>query len=112
MAILLNADDIFPKFGFQCCEAVEKTDTLVIHQIEPYQKGPFPILHSSIARNSLELKTNRIFQIQRGILDLIQFIQFIHLKKHLDGAWDTFGKKSLNGTFTVHQKKTFGPKKF
>ena len=28
----------------------------------------------------------------------------------MDGAWDTFGKKSLNGTFTVHQKKTFGPK--
>ena len=24
------------------------------------------------------------------------------LKKHMDGAWDTFGKKSLNGTFTVH----------
>ena len=30
----------------------------------------------------------------------------------MDGAWDTFGKKSLNGTFTVHQKKTFGQKKF
>ena len=30
----------------------------------------------------------------------------------MDGAWDTFGKKSLNGTFTEHQKKTFGPKKF
>ena len=29
----------------------------------------------------------------------------------MDGAWDTFGEKSLNGTFTVHQKKTFGPKK-
>ena len=29
----------------------------------------------------------------------------------MDGAWDTFGKKSLNGTFTVHQKKTFGKKK-
>ena len=29
----------------------------------------------------------------------------------MDGAWDTFGKKSLNGTFTVHQKKTFGQKK-
>ena len=28
----------------------------------------------------------------------------------MDGAWNTFGKKSLNGTFTVHQKKTFGPK--
>ena len=29
----------------------------------------------------------------------------------MDGAWDTFGKKTLNGTFTVHQKKTFGSKK-
>ena len=30
----------------------------------------------------------------------------------MDGAWDTFGKKSLNGTFTVHQKILNGPKKF
>ena len=30
----------------------------------------------------------------------------------MDGAWDTFGKKSLNGIFTVHYKKKFGPKKF
>ena len=29
----------------------------------------------------------------------------------MDGAWDTFGKKSLNGTFTVHKKKTFDPPK-
>ena len=28
---------------------------------------------------------------------------------HLDGAWDTFLEKSLNGTFTLDQKKAFGP---
>ena len=47
------------------------------------------MLPSSNARNSQELKTKRIFQIQPGIL---QIIQFIHLEMHLDGAWDTFGK--------------------
>ena len=52
-----------------------------------------------------------IFQIHPGILEIIQVIQFVHLEKHLDGAWDTFGKTSLNDTFTVHEKKTFGPKK-
>jgi hypothetical protein len=51
-------------------------------------------LLSSIARNSKELKTKRFFQIQQGILEIIQFIQYIPLEKHLDGAWDTFGKKN------------------
>ena len=43
------------------------------------------------------------------LFEIIQFIQFIHLKKHLDEAWDTFEKKSLNGTFIVHQKKPLVP---
>ena len=83
--------------------------TLLFYQIESQKNKRFLVLPSSIARNSQQPNAQRIFEIHRGILDLIQFIQFIHVKKHLDGAWDTFVKKSLNGTFTVHQKKTFGP---
>ena len=75
------------------------------------KKGPFLILPSSIARNSYKLKTKRTFRIHRGILEIIQFFQFIHLEKHLDVAWATFGKKLLNGTFTELEKKTFGQKK-
>ena len=37
---------------------------------------------------------------------------FIHLDKHLDGAWDKFWIKSQNGTFISLQMKAFGPKKF
>ena len=37
---------------------------------------------------------------------------FIHINKHMDGAWDTFWIKSLNGTFIVLQMKSFGTKKF
>ena len=36
---------------------------------------------------------------------------FIHINKHMDGAWGTFWIKSLNGTFIVLQMKAFGPKK-
>ena len=36
---------------------------------------------------------------------------FIHINKHMDGAWDIFWIKSLNGTFIVLQMKSFGPKK-
>ena len=32
--------------------------------------------------------------------------------KHMDGAWDMFWIKSLDGTFKALQKKYFGPKKF
>ena len=56
--------------------------TLLFHQIEPQKRGNFQILPSSITRNSQELKTKIIFQIQRGILEIIQFIQFVHLEKH------------------------------
>ena len=38
----------------------------------------------------------------------VKYIQFIHLNKHLDGAWDT----SQNGTFIALHMKAFGSKKF
>ena len=37
---------------------------------------------------------------------------FIHINKHMDGAWDIFWIKSLNGTFLALQIKAFGPKFF
>ena len=43
--------------------------TLLFYQIEPQKKGHSLILPSGIARNSQELKTKIIFQIQRGILE-------------------------------------------
>ena len=42
---------------------------LLFYHIEPLEKGPFLVLPSSIARNSSERKTKRIFEIQRGILE-------------------------------------------
>ena len=63
---------------------VKKIHTYFI-RLNP-KKGPFLLLPSSIARNSEKLKTKRIFQIHRGILEIIQLI---HLEKRLDGAWDT-----------------------
>ena len=43
--------------------------TLLFYQIEPYKKGPFLLLPSSIARNSSARKAKRIFEIHRGILE-------------------------------------------
>ena len=69
----------------------------------------FLILPSSLFRYSKEQKTKRIFQLLWLLFEIIQPIQFFHIEKHLDGAWDTFWLKSLNGTFTLQQKKAFGP---
>ena len=44
-------------------------NTLLFYKIEPYKKGPFLILLSSIARNSSAPNENRIFQILWGILE-------------------------------------------
>ena len=100
--------EIKPQYIYQ----ESKFFTLFFHQIEPQKKGHFLILPSSSARNSQELKTKRIFQIQRGILEIIQFIQFIHLEKHLDGAWDTFGKKITQWHFHSASKEDIWPKNF
>ena len=43
--------------------------TLLFYQIEPYKKGPFLVLPSSIARNSSTPNAKIIFQIHRGILE-------------------------------------------
>ena len=43
--------------------------TLLFYQIEPYRKGPFLVLPSSIAKNSSAPNAKRIFQIHRGILE-------------------------------------------
>ena len=44
-------------------------NTLLFYQIEPYKKGPFLVLPSSVARNSSAPNAKRIFQIHRGILE-------------------------------------------
>ena len=44
-------------------------DTLLCYRIEPYKKGPFLVLPSSIARNSSAPNAKRIFQIHQGILE-------------------------------------------
>ena len=81
-------------------------------RLNPKRKDPFYFSLPALLGIHKESQPKIIFQIQQGILEMIKFIKFIHLEKHLDGAWDTFGKKSLIGTFTVHQKKTFGTKNF
>jgi hypothetical protein len=43
--------------------------TLLFYQIEPYKKGPFLFLLSSIARNSSAPSAKRFFQIHRGIIE-------------------------------------------
>ena len=59
-----------------CCKPFEEggglrsvVATLLFYQIEPYKKGPFLVLPSSIARNSSAPNAKRIFQIHRGILE-------------------------------------------
>jgi hypothetical protein len=46
-----------------------RVPTLLFYQIEPYKKGPFLVLPSSIARNSSVPNAKRIFQIHQGILE-------------------------------------------
>ena len=43
--------------------------TLLFYQIEPYKKGPFLVLPSSIARNLSAPNAKRFFQIHRGIIE-------------------------------------------
>ena len=52
--------------------------------------------------NSWELKTKSIFQIQRGILEIIQFI---HMEKHLDGPCDTFVKRNHSMALSQYIKR-------
>ena len=40
-------------------------------------------------------------------MEIIPFIHFFHLDKHLDGARDKFWIKSLYGTFIALQMKAF-----
>ena len=57
------------KFPDHLLKSLHMTSTLLFYQIEPYKKGPFLVLPSSIARNSSAPKAKIIFQIHRGILE-------------------------------------------
>ena len=78
--------------------------TLLFYQIEPYKNGVSLIFPSSLLdRYSLEPKTERIFEILWGILEIIQFILNILMDKYLDEAWDyMFWIKSIE---VIHPPK-------
>ena len=57
-------------------------------------------------------KQNVFFNSLEGFLRWSHLSTFIHLDKHLDGAWDKFWIKSQNGTFIALQMKDIGPKNF
>ena len=58
------------------------------------------------------LKQKHFFGILWGIFEIIQFILNILMDKHLDGAWDMFWIKSINGTSIALQLKPFSLKIF
>ena len=96
-----------------CCHAAYCTACRV--PPEKFQ-GPVPFFpsHQKESKNLLTLnpKQKYFFNSRKGFLRQSHLSTFIHLDKHLDGAWDKFWIQSQNGTFIALQMKAFGPKIF
>ena len=98
-AVVSKKAKIVPTDGF-CCPNFQRRfwfavlDILIAHfysiRLNPKKMGPLQF--------GLPVLTKRFFEFVWGIFEIIPFI---HLDKHLDGTWDTFWIKSINGTFSA-----------
>ena len=57
---ILNADDIFPKFAFQCCDAVEKTEHKKIVKLQEFLKSHYHLTSFSLFTLIRSIFTNFI----------------------------------------------------
>ena len=85
--------------------------TLIGCQSEWPKDKPFLLMHSRHARNLYNPKIKIFFEIAWTLFEIILFIHFIHLNKHLDRARGTLWINFIIVYSLPLQMKSFGPQK-
>ena len=72
---------------------------------------PFLLMHSRHARNLYNSKIKMIFEIAWTLFEIILFIHFYSLNKHLDGARSTLNINFLKGLIFITSNEYIWPHK-